>query len=161
MNVTITFHNNQDKCYISSEDKELIQNVIQKIIENQDIKQDIKIDLTITDNTTIKGINEEFRNLAKATDVLSFPLIDFNNNEGFSNINYDYESKSYLLGDIIISIEKVKEQAKEYKHSFERELAYLTAHSTLHLLGYDHKNREDEHIMNRKIEIALNQLNVN
>lgn len=111
-----------------------------------------EVSVTIVDNEEIRKINNKFRNIDRATDVLSFPLIDFDN-ESLP----DDGSKIYL-GDIIISIERAKEQAKEYGHSIDREIGFLTAHSMLHLLGYDHMVPEEEKEMFAKQEEILNNL---
>ena len=131
---------------------ELIEKVISESLKYEGISNNAEISVTIVDNEEIRKINNKFRNIDKATDVLSFPLIDFN----VESLPED-NSKIYL-GDIIISIERAEEQAEEYGHSLDREIGFLTAHSMLHLLGYDHMIQEEEKIMFKKQEDILKNL---
>ena len=124
----------------------LIEKVISEALRYEGVNDNTEVSVTIVDNEEIRKINNKFRNIDRATDVLSFPLIDFDN-ESLP----DDGSKIYL-GDIIISIERAKEQAKEYGHSIDREIGFLTAHSMLHLLGYDHMVPEEEKEMFAKQE---------
>lgn len=105
----------------------------------------------IVDDDYIHKINREYRNIDKPTDVISFALLD-----------NDYENPKdvMMLGDIYISIDKVFSQAKEYNHSITREIAFLSVHGLLHLLGYDHMNKKDEKIMFKKQEMILNEKNI-
>ena len=105
--------------------------------------------LIIVDNKKIKDLNKTYRNIDKETDVISFALED-NKDEGF-NLN------KRVLGDIYISIEKAKDQAKEYGHSLKRELSFLSVHGLLHLLGYDHMKKEEEKEMFEKQELILGE----
>ena len=130
----------------------LIEKVISEALRYEGFNDNTEVSVTIVDNEEIRKINNKFRNIDRATDVLSFPLIDFDN-ESLP----DDGSKIYL-GDIIISIERAKEQAKEYGHSIDREIGFLTAHSMLHLLGYDHMVPEEEKEMFAKQEEILNNL---
>lgn len=130
----------------------LIEKVISEAFRYEGVNDNTEVSVTIVDNEEIRKINNKFRNIDRATDVLSFPLIDFDN-ESLP----DDGSKIYL-GDIIISIERAKEQAKEYGHSIDREIGFLTAHSMLHLLGYDHMVPEEEKEMFAKQEEILNNL---
>ena len=130
----------------------LIEKVISEALRYEGVNDNTEVSVTIVDNEEIRKINNKFRNIDRATDVLSFPLIDFDN-ESLP----DDGSKIYL-GDIIISIERAKEQAKEYGHSIDREIGFLTAHSILHLLGYDHMVPEEEKEMFAKQEEIINNL---
>lgn len=130
----------------------LIEKVISEALRYEGVNDNTEVSVTIVDNEEIRKINNKFRNIDRATDVLSFPLIDFDN-ESLP----DDGSKIYI-GDIIISIERAKEQAKEYGHSIDREIGFLTAHSMLHLLGYDHMVPEEEKEMFAKQEEILNNL---
>ena len=107
--------------------------------------------IIIVDNEKIRKINKEYRNIDKETDVISFALED---DETFINIPVR------ILGDIYISIDKAKLQAEEYGHSLKRELAFLTVHGMLHLLGYDHMIKEDEIVMFKKQDEILNELEI-
>ena len=110
-----------------------------------------EISVSIVTNDEIQKLNKEFRNIDKATDVLSFPQLTFEMGE-VADLN---ENDEIILGDIVISIDKAKEQAEEYGHSLEREIAFLTVHSMLHLMGYDHIQEEDKKIMRPKEEKIL------
>ncbi len=102
--------------------------------------ENCEISISIVDNAEIQQINKQFRNIDCPTDVLSFPMLTFTENE----IIEKNENGEIVLGDIIISLERAEEQAKEYGHSLKREIAFLTAHSMLHLLGYDHMEPQEE-----------------
>ena len=124
----------------------LIENVISEALKYEGVSDNTEISVTIVDNEEIRKINNKFRNIDRATDVLSFPLIDFDN-EDLPNDG----SKIYLG-------ERAKEQANEYGHSLDREVGFLTAHSMLHLLGYDHMVPEEEKVMFAKQEEILSNL---
>ncbi len=130
----------------------LIENVISEALKYEGVSDNTEISVTIVDNEEIRKINNKYRNIDRATDVLSFPLIDFDN-EDLPN-----DGSKIYLGDIIISIERAKEQANEYGHSLDREVGFLTAHSMLHLLGYDHMVPEEEKVMFAKQEEILSNL---
>lgn len=138
--------NSQNKVDFTAELEETINVVIEKVFVYEDVEPR-NVSVLITDNDEIQGLNLEYRQKDAPTDVLSFPLFD---EEG----NLDDEE----LGDIVISLEKAKAQAEEYNHSLKREVAFLTAHSMLHLLGYDHENGEQE--MYVKQDEILNQLGI-
>ena len=133
-------------------DEELIKRVIAETLHYENITDNAEISFSVVDNREIHEINKKHRNIDSATDVLSFPLIDFNIESLPSDGSVVY------LGDIIISIERAYEQAEEYGHSIERELGFLTAHSMLHLLGYDHMAPDEEKIMLKKQEEILNNI---
>ncbi|MCR5202365.1 MAG: rRNA maturation RNase YbeY [Lachnospiraceae bacterium] len=146
-----------------------IPEVIKKVVELEGIELDFEINLTFTDNETIKGVNKEFRGIDSATDVLSFPTIDFESPADMSFMEdeltlinvMNMDTQCVMLGDIMISVERAKEQALEYGHSLRREICFLVAHSTLHLLGYDHMTEEEAKIMEEKQENALKALGIN
>lgn len=133
-------------------DEELIKTVAAAALSIENIKEDAEISFTLTDNKTIHYLNKKHRGIDRPTDVLSFPLIDFNTE------NIDAIDGTIYLGDIIISIDRAKAQAEEYGHSLERELGFLTAHSMLHLLGYDHITDEEEKVMFAKQDTILNSI---
>lgn len=120
-----------------------------------------EVDVLLTDNETIHQINNQQRNIDSATDVLSFPLIDYTipgHFDGLEDSRCDYfdpATDELLLGDIVISIDKVYEQAEEYNHSKTRELAFLVAHSMLHLSGYDHIDDDERKVMEEMQEKIL------
>lgn len=149
--------------YQDIEEKEQYERVIRKVLEycfkEENIESsNMEITITLTTPENIKKINREYRNIDKATDVLSFPM--FEKDELDKKIKEkDFEHED-ILGDIIISIEKVEKQAKEYGHSFERELSYMLVHGFYHLMGYDHIKEEDKKIMRPKEEKILNDLKI-
>ena len=139
--------------------EETIKKVVQKCYEIENL-QDTNLILTITLSTPqhIQEINKEYRNMDRTTDVLSFPM--FEKQELQNKINAKDFTGEDMLGDIIISIEKVEEQAKEYGHSFERELSYMVVHGFYHLMGYDHIETQDKECMREKEENVLEQLDI-
>ena len=135
--------------------EEIVKKVFDKCFE-EDSK--LYITVTFTNPENIQEINKQYRNIDRATDVLSFPM--FEKEELEQKIKQkDFEHED-ILGDIIISIEKVEEQAKEYGHSFERELSYMLVHGFYHLMGYDHMEEEDKKKMRKKEENILEKLNI-
>mgnify|MGYP004504643039 CR=1 FL=1 len=113
------------------------------------------------DNEEIQRINKEFRNKDAVTDVLSFPMLEFDEDGNAEDCDFDFDGEEAVLGDIVISAERAAEQAKSYGHSFKREIAFLTVHSMLHLLGYDHvTSEEDEKVMFTKQDEILKQLGI-
>ena len=139
--------------------EEIVKNVFDKCFEEENIQASkLYITVTFTDPEHIQEINKTYRNIDKATDVLSFPMFEREELEKkIKDKDFPYED---ILGDIIISISKVKEQAKEYGHSFERELSYMLVHGFYHLMGYDHIKEEDKKEMRTKEEKILKMLNV-
>ena len=121
-------------------------------------KSKIYVSITLTTPEHIHEINKQYRNVDRATDVLSFPIFEKEEiDEKIRTQDFEHED---VLGDIIISIEKVKEQAVEYGHSFEREFAYMLVHGFYHLMGYDHIQEEDKVIMRAKEEKVLEKLGI-
>ena len=120
--------------------KSVVRRAILATLEYEDLIFGAEVSVTFCDNEYIKKINAEFRNKDAATDVLSFPMYDFEAEENMP-LNPD---GSVSLGDIVVSLERATEQAKEIGNSFEREVAFLVIHSTLHLLGYDHERSADD-----------------
>ena len=140
--------------------EELITRVICKAFELFEYGN-AEVDVYITDNNGIREYNREYRNIDSATDVLSFPLLDlFDGCGSVSSEDINPENNRILMGDIIISSERAKEQAKEYGHTVEREFAFLSAHGALHLMGYDHEEVEREEKMLNKQNDILNNLGI-
>lgn len=140
LGLKIYFENAQDKLPLTYKLKMLIRNAVESTLDFEDFQNYCEVSVTFTDNEGIHELNKKYRNVDKPTDVLSFPLFDF---EGECEEPPIDEVMSNL-GDIVISLEKAKEQAEEFGHSFERETAFLCVHSMLHLLGYDHERSEEE-----------------
>lgn len=140
MKLKIYFENEQDKLPITYKLKMLIREAVEATLDFEDYRNICEVSVTFTDNEGIRELNSKFRQIDRPTDVLSFPLFDF---EGSSD-EPPVDEMMNMLGDIVISLERAKEQADEYGHSFEREVAFLTVHSMLHLLGYDHETGEED-----------------
>lgn len=135
--------------------EDLINKVTAKALEMQDVTADVELSVVITDNDSIQAINQEFRDKDMPTDVLSFP--------GYEPEDIDVVKNAddlMVIGDIIISREKVIEQAEEYGNTFEREFAYLLVHGILHLLGYDHMQDDEKAVMREQEEKILAELNL-
>ena len=139
--------------------EEIIEKVVKECFETEELTDSkMYINIILTTSKNIREYNKKYRNIDRETDVLSFPM--FEKEELDKKItNKDFENTD-ILGDMIISIPKVEEQAKEYGHSFERELAYMVVHSFYHLMGYDHMVEEDKSLMRTKEENILNKLKI-
>ncbi|MCT4612328.1 MAG: rRNA maturation RNase YbeY [Clostridia bacterium] len=133
---------------------EEIEKCMLKTLEIEEFDTDVEISLTIVNDDAIKLLNKEHRDKDKATDVLSFPLINFDEELVF------YEGEIIELGDIVISLDTAKRQAEDLNHSLKREVCFLVVHSMLHLLGYDHMTDEDEKEMIEKQNKVLNSLEI-
>ena len=151
MKTNVKIYNNQSKIEISNDIKKLMRKACRQTLAFEGFNHDASVDITVVDNSEIKEINKENRNIDKETDVLSFPL------SSSGDYETDYSNGSYLLGDIVISAEKAVEQANTYGHSVSREFAFLTVHSMLHLLGYDHVNNkaEEKEMFQKQEEILI------
>ena len=155
----LIIENEQDKIEVTVEMTDMIKSVCETVMDMEECGFDAEISVTFVDNDAIRALNNEHRGINRATDVLSFPMLDFDGDA--ADAEYDYDGELVMLGDIVISLERAAEQAKEYNHSFRREVAFLTAHSMLHLLGYDHVDDEEgERIMCEKQDKALTALNI-
>jgi len=156
----VYIENSQDKIELTDELQECIRLVANEALKYEDCNFDAEVDVTIVDNDEIREINNEHRGKDAPTDVLSFPMLEFDGDNEI-DAEFDMEEEAVLLGDIVISLERAAEQAKEYGHSLKREVSFLTAHSMLHLLGYDHENSEEEaEIMFKKQDDILNNLGI-
>lgn len=136
----ILIDNRQDKVEMDEDIQDIINRSIRAVLDYENIDEEYEVSVSFVDNKEIREINSEFRNIDKETDVLSFPLEQ----------DFLIEGEIPILGDIIISCEKALEQAKEYGHDFKREISYLTVHSSLHLLGYDHIDEDEKDLMRNK-----------
>ena len=149
--------------YIEIEEKneyeKTISKVLEKCFEVEHLPKDkFLVSVTLTNPENIQKLNNEYRNIDKPTDVLSFPMFEKEELEEIvKNKNWEY---SDILGDMVISIEQVEKQAKEYGHSFEREFSYMIVHSFYHLMGYDHIKEDDKEKMRPKEEFVLNELGI-
>lgn len=139
---------------------DIIDKVVRKCFKEEKLENlNIYLSIMLTNNEYIKRVNNDYRQIDKETDVLSFPMFEKNEIDEIVKNKNKFPIKE-ALGDIIISVEKVKEQAEEYNHSFERELAYMIVHGFYHLMGYDHIEEDDKKIMREKEEKILQELNI-
>ena len=145
MKLKTYFTNEQNKYKVGFSLKGLIKKAVLATLKYENFNSDSEVSITFTDNEGIRELNREYREKDRATDVLSFPMYDMRNGD-MPEEGYPAE-----LGDIVLSLERAQEQAEEFGHSFKREVAFLTVHSTLHLLGYDHElSDEDDADMRRR-----------
>ena len=159
--VELVWENQQEKIKISDELFDKIRLSIEKALEYEEFCDDCEISLTFVDNEEIRELNSATRNKDSATDVLSFPLLEQEDDGTLIIYDEDIVDGKVLLGDIVISAERAKEQADEYGHSLIREMCFLAVHSVLHLLGYDHeRSQEDEKIQFEKQEEILTLLGI-
>lgn len=146
---------------------EIANLVIEKCLDIEGFPYEAEIGLTIVDDDTIKTINNEQRDIDRATDVLSFPMLEYDSPSDFAFLDDDVvgltnpDSGEIILGDIVISIDHVRAQALEYGHSNLREYAFLITHSMLHLFGYDHMEEEERLVMEERQRVILNELGIN
>ena len=159
--------NRQNSIEVTDDLINIINEVCDVALKDEEVTIPYQISLLFVDNNEIREINNETRGIDKVTDVLSFPMLDYPENMVFKNV---YRNKKFneiyldgeelVLGDMVLSLERAKEQSIEYNHSFEREVCYLVVHSILHLLGYDHMNDEDKAKMRTREEEILGKLNI-
>lgn len=157
----------QDNITINEEEIEELKKVINHALLEEKVDVPYEISLLFVNNEEIREINNDTRNIDRETDVLSFPMLEYEENKVFKDMYLDYEfdatykdGDNLVLGDIVLSLEKALEQSKEYNHSFKRECSYLVVHSVLHLLGYDHMNEEEKTIMRKREEEILSKLDI-
>lgn len=163
----MTFYvENETKVKLPFDVQDIVEKVCEAVLEAEACPYETQINVILTDNAGIREINKQTRDIDRPTDVLSFPNVDYEAPGRFERIEsceadyFDPETGELLLGDIMISVEKVAEQAEEYGHSQMREFAFLVAHSMYHLCGYDHMEPEEAREMEEKQETVLNQLNI-
>lgn len=144
----------------------LAKRVVEYCLEYKEFPYEAEVNLTLTDNEGIHRINREFRQIDRATDVLSFPMLSYDKAGDFSFLeeesedDFNPDTGEALLGDIVISVEKVMEQAQSFGHSVEREFAFLICHSMLHLMGYDHMEDEEAKVMEEEQRIIMSGLQI-
>ena len=146
MNVSI--RNNQRKFKVTKEMRDLVRSAVKAALEYMDFPLKSEVSVMFTDDEEIHELNRLHRGVDRPTDVLSFPLFEYDENGDIIEDDLDFNPNGeMILGDIVISLETASRQAQEYGHSFEREIGFLTVHSMLHLFGYDHMTPEDEEEM--------------
>ena len=146
--------------------RSLIENVVKTALESEGFPDQVQISVTLTDEEHIKEINKNFRNIDSPTDVLSFPMLEFDG-DGYgyehvdsNSVDYDIDTDELLMGDIVLCIHRVFSQAEEYGHSTQREFAFLLVHSMLHLSGYDHIDENDTLVMEDRQRQIMNTLGI-
>lgn len=144
----IYYDDRQDDIEITEEIKNLIEKSISAVLKVENLDENVEVSVSFVDDDEIRDLNREYRGVDKSTDVLSFPMDD------------EFIIDNRILGDVIINTRRVMEQAEELGHSNERELSYLTVHSILHLLGYDHMEDEDKKEMREREKLAMRELSI-
>lgn len=163
----ILIDNRQNKIDVTEELESVIKDVINYTLKEEKLFVDNEVSVIFIDNEEIRAINSKQRGIDKITDVLSFPMLHYPQNKVFKDvyINYEFDQSDLyddrlVIGDVALSLEKAKEQSEEFGHSFLRECAYLTVHSILHLLGYDHMEEDEKSIMRKREEEILSNFNI-
>ena len=151
MNLRIYFDDHQETVRVYYRLKMLVRAAVEATLDYEQYGNPCEVSVTFVDNKEIHEMNKKFRGVDKPTDVLSFPLFDY---DGTSE-EPPVDEMLGMLGDIVLSLEQAEVQAKEYGHSFEREVAFLTVHSTLHLLGYDHETSDEDDADMRRRQSAI------
>lgn len=141
----------------------LYKSACNRVLDIEKCPYECVVSLILTDDNSIQEINKDTRGINKSTDVLSFPMIDYNAPADFSTIDeccefFDPDSGELILGDIVLSYDHILSQADEYGHSIEREYTFLIIHSMLHLLGYDHMEEDERRIMESRQKIIIESL---
>ena len=144
----IYYDDRQDDIKITEEIKNLIEKSIAAVLKIEKLDENVEVSVSLVGDDEIRDLNREYRGVDKSTDVLSFPMDD------------EFIIDNRILGDVIINTRRVMEQAEELGHSNERELSYLTVHSILHLLGYDHMEDEDKKEMREREKLAMKELSI-
>lgn len=143
--MNIEIRNEQDIFEVNNDITDIVEKAAKASLKYMEFEYDAEISVMFVDNKEIRNLNKLHRGIDRATDVLSFPMFEYDENGRIVEEYADFsESGELILGDIVISLERAEEQSREYGHSFEREIGFLTVHSMLHLLGYDHMTEEDE-----------------
>ncbi|MCI8505374.1 MAG: rRNA maturation RNase YbeY [Lachnospiraceae bacterium] len=147
--------------------EEIVRTVVETALDLEGCPYEAEVSVTLTSKEEVRRLNLEFRGIDQTTDVLSFPMAEYVRPADFDFLEEDEamdcfnpETGELLLGDIVLSVEKIKEQAEAYGHSLKRELAFLTAHSMLHLMGYDHMEQEERRIMEERQQLLMEALDI-
>jgi len=163
----IFIDNRQNKIEVTDELETAIKHVIEYTLKEEKLLIENEVSVIFIDNEKIREINLKQRGIDKITDVLSFPMLHYPENKVFKDvyINYQFDQsdlydEKLVVGDVAISLERAKHQSEEFGHSFTRECAYLTVHSILHLLGYDHMEQEEKNIMRKREEEILKNFKI-
>ncbi|WP_010244789.1 rRNA maturation RNase YbeY [Peptoniphilus rhinitidis] len=144
----IYYDDRQEDIEITDEIRELIKKSVKAVLKIENLEENVEVSVSFVGDDEIKGLNRDFRGVDKVTDVLSFPIDD------------EFMIENKILGDVIINTKRVMEQASELGHTNERELSYLTVHSILHLLGYDHMDEIEKREMREREKLAMKELSI-
>lgn len=144
----VYYDDRQDDIKITEEIKTLVEKSIASVLKIEEIDEEVEVSVSFVSDEEIKDLNRDYRGVDRSTDVLSFPMDD------------EFIIDKRILGDVIINTRRVMEQAEELGHSYERELSYLTVHSILHLLGYDHIDDEDKKKMREREKLSMKELEI-
>lgn len=144
----VYYDDRQDNIKITEEMKKLIEKSIKAVLKVEELSDDVEVSVSFVGDEEIRDLNRDYRGVDKSTDVLSFPMED------------EFILDNRILGDVILNTRRVMEQAEELGHSHERELSYLTVHSILHLLGYDHIEDEDKREMREREKLSMKELEI-
>ncbi|WP_295149810.1 rRNA maturation RNase YbeY [uncultured Peptoniphilus sp.] len=144
----VYYDDRQDDIKITEEIKTLVEKSIASVLKIEEIDEEVEVSVSFVSDEEIKDLNRDYRGVDRSTDVLSFPMDD------------EFIIDKRILGDVIINTRRVMEQAEELGHSYERELSYLTVHSVLHLLGYDHIDDEDKKKMREREKLSMKELEI-
>lgn len=160
--MSVFIDNRQEDVAVDEALEAMTGRIVEKVLASEGCEEAYEVSISFVNNEEIRSLNREYRGIDKATDVLSFPMLEFTEEE--QEPEEDEEGVEYIdeeiaLGDIVISMEKASEQAEEYGHSFDRELAFLLVHGMLHLLGYDHEAEATKGELFDRQEEILRELN--
>ena len=155
----------ETECQLAFDYEKVIRDIVLAALEEYDCPYETEVSVTLTDNKTIHEVNRTYREIDRATDVLSFPMLSYDRPGDFQKAeedadNFNPDTGEIMLGDIVISVDRVREQAAAYGHSERREFAFLIVHSMLHLFGYDHMTPEDAAVMEPKQRQILEEMNI-
>ncbi len=145
--------------------EELFRKITETVLDHENCPFDVSVSLFIVDDGAIKELNRDTRGIDRETDVLSFPLAGFSNPASFDCLeedpdNFDPDTGELMLGDIVLSKDRILSQAEAYGHSVKREYAFLIVHSLLHLIGYDHIEEKDREIMEKEQKLIMERLGI-
>ena len=146
--MNLLFDDRQSDIEITNDIIEIVKKSISEVLKEENLDDNVQVSISFVGDEEIQELNRDFRGVDSSTDVLSFPMDD------------EFKIEETILGDVIINTKRVVEQAKEFGHSNTRELSYLTVHSILHLLGYDHMEEEDKTIMRAKEKSIMKSLEI-
>jgi len=156
--MSVLIDNRQEAVKVDEALEAFVVQVVEEVLAYERCEEEFEVSISFVCNEEMRSLNKEYRNIDKETDVLSFPLVEFIEEElNTEDEDAEYIEEEIALGDIVISMEKAVEQSEEYGHSFKRELAFLLVHGMLHLLGYDHDEEASEgEIFDKQEEILKN-----